>query len=58
MVSDLDAVIARLTQAGFPIAKDGMEDPFRRNIYFFDAHGFEVEFVEYLSDLPNERNRY
>ena len=51
-------MIARLTQAGFPIAKDGMEDPYRRNIYFFDAHGFEVEFVEYLTDIPAERNRY
>ena len=34
-----------------------MEDPYRRNIYF-DAHGFEVEFVEYLTDIPAERNRY
>ncbi|TVL25996.1 VOC family protein [Shewanella xiamenensis] len=58
VVSDLDAIITRLTQAGFKIAKEGMEDPYRRNIYFFDAHGFEVEFVEYLSDIPTERNRY
>ncbi len=26
------------------------------NAYFIDPNGFEVEFVEYLSDLPCERN--
>ncbi len=57
VTSDMDAVIARLAKAGFPIAKDGAEEPFRRNVYFLDADGFEVEFVQYLSDLPEERNR-
>jgi catechol 2,3-dioxygenase-like lactoylglutathione lyase family enzyme len=54
---NLDAVIDRLERAGFPTAKDGGTDPLRRNVYFIDPDGFEVEFVQYLSDLPEERNR-
>ncbi len=55
-VADLDATIGRLAEAGYPVAKDGADNPYRRNIYFVDPAGFEVEFVQYLSDLPAERN--
>jgi len=55
-VNDLDAVIKRLIKAGFPIDKEGAEAEFRKNVYFIDADGFEVEFIQYLSDLPEERN--
>ncbi|WP_281560023.1 VOC family protein [Thalassomonas sp. RHCl1] len=55
---NLDAVIRRLQQAGFEIDKPGAEDSYRKNVYFKDPDGFEVEFVEYLSDLPGQRNRY
>ena len=57
VTGNLDAVIKRLADAGFPIAKDGADEPYRRNVYFVDPAGFEVEFVEYLSDLPEQRNR-
>jgi len=56
VTSNLTAVIARLHQAGFEIAKDGSEEPYRKNIYYVDPAGFEIEFVQYLSDLPEERN--
>ena len=56
VTNNLDAVISRLQAAGFAIAKPGADEPFRKNIYFVDPAGFEVEFVEYLSDLPAERN--
>jgi catechol 2,3-dioxygenase-like lactoylglutathione lyase family enzyme len=56
VTSNLSAVINRLQQAGFKIAKDGAEEPHRKNIYFVDPAGFEVEFVQYLSDIPEERN--
>ncbi len=57
VVNNLSAVINRLNKAGFPIYKEGAEEAkFRKNIYFMDADGFEVEFTEYLSDLPHERN--
>jgi len=55
-VNNLDALIKRLNSAGFPVFKNGAEATFRKNIYFLDADGFEVEFTEYLSDLPYERN--
>lgn len=58
VTDNIDAVISRLLQAGFAIAKDGANSPFRRNVYFIDPNGYEVEFVQYLSDLPKERNLY
>ena len=56
VTNNLDAVIMRLQQAGYPIAQAGDAEPYRKNIYFIDPAGFEVEFVEYLSDVPAERN--
>lgn len=56
VVNNLDAVVSRLKRAGYPVFKQGNDMEFRKNIYFLDADGFEVEFTEYLSDLPGERN--
>lgn len=56
VTGNLDALIQRLADAGFAVDKDGADEPFRRNVYFIDPAGFEVEFVEYLSDLPEQRN--
>jgi catechol 2,3-dioxygenase-like lactoylglutathione lyase family enzyme len=56
VTENLQAVIDRLEEAGFDIAKSGAENHFRKNVYFVDPDGFEVEFVEYLSDMPAERN--
>lgn len=53
---NLTAVINRLQNAGYAIAKPGATEPYRKNVYFIDPAGFEVEFVEYLSDLPQQRN--
>lgn len=55
-ISNMDALVYRLHHAGFEPCNLGADEPFRRNIYFIDPDGFEVEFVEYLSDLPQERN--
>ena len=56
VTDNLQAVIDRLEAACFSIAKPGADNRFRKNVYFIDPDGFEVEFVEYLSDLPAERN--
>jgi len=56
VTSNLTAVITRLQKAGFNVAKDGGVNSHRQNIYFIDPAGFEVEFVQYLSDIPAERN--
>ncbi|RCU49516.1 MULTISPECIES: VOC family protein [Corallincola] len=58
VVDDIDGMIARLEAAGYPVAKQGADEPYRKNVYFIDPAGFEVEFVQYLSDIPDERNRY
>ncbi len=56
VTDNLDSIIKRLVNAGFEIATPITEREFRRNVYFIDPDGYEVEFVEYLSDLPQERN--
>ena len=56
VTSNLDALVSRMRAAGYEPDKDGADEPFRKNIYYIDPAGFEVEFVEYLSDIPAERN--
>ncbi|MEP1741650.1 MAG: VOC family protein [Kangiellaceae bacterium] len=56
VTNDIDGTIERLIQAGFKISKDGAENKYRKNVYFEDPAGFEIEFVEYLSDIPEQRN--
>jgi predicted enzyme related to lactoylglutathione lyase len=56
VTGNIDALIERLAAAGFPVDKDGADEPYRRNAYFMDPEGFEVEFVQYLSDIPEQRN--
>jgi len=56
VTDNIDAVIKRLQNAGYAIAKDGADEPWRKNIYFVDPAGFEVEFVQYFSDILAERN--
>jgi len=58
VTDDIAGVIKRLADAGFSIAKDGMDDEYRQNIYFLDPNGYEVEFVQYNTDVPSLRNRY
>ena len=52
----LDGAVERLRLAGFSPSHDGNEEPHRRNVYYIDPDGFEIELVQYLSDLPEERN--
>ena len=58
ITQNIDSVITRLKHAGFDIHKTGAENTFRQNVYFLDPDGFEVEFVQYFSDQPQERNAY
>ncbi|RHW75812.1 VOC family protein [Colwellia sp. RSH04] len=58
VTSDIKGVVQRLADAGFNVDKDGAEDEFRDNVYYIDPDGYEVEFVQYHSDLPEQRNRY
>jgi len=56
-VNNLDAIIHRLQSAGFSVAFDGAAAEYRKNVYFMDPDGFEVEFIEYLSDIVSQRNQ-
>lgn len=56
VTNNIEQVINRLAKAGFAIHKPGAEEPYRKNVYFIDPDGFEIEFVQYLSDNPKERN--
>lgn len=58
VTNDIENIIGRLAQAGFKVDKEGAEDTYRSNVYFVDPSGYEVEFVQYHSDLPSDRNRY
>lgn len=55
-VQNLDALLRRLADAGFEPSHSGPPHPHRKNMYFIDADNFEIEFVEYQSDLPQQRN--
>jgi catechol 2,3-dioxygenase-like lactoylglutathione lyase family enzyme len=58
VVADVDAIINRLRAAGY---RDGIAvkpHPHRKRAYFHDSEGNEYEFVEYLSEVPAERNDY
>ncbi|WP_068545220.1 VOC family protein [Thalassotalea crassostreae] len=57
VTNNIESTIKRLRQAGYPVAKDGATSKFRKNFYCIDPSGYEVEFVEYLSDIPSERNQ-
>ncbi|BDX08467.1 VOC family protein [Planctobacterium marinum] len=57
-VSNLEAVRQRLQAVGFEPSKLGSDTPFRSNLYFIDPDGFEVEFVQYHSDIVAQRNDY
>jgi catechol 2,3-dioxygenase-like lactoylglutathione lyase family enzyme len=56
VTQNLNALITRLNQAGFEVSKKGVLNEHRNNAYFIDPNGFEVEFVEYFTDIPAERN--
>jgi len=58
VTNDIDGVIQRLTDAGFKTDKKGALDAYRENVYYIDPDGYEVEFVQYNSDIPSLRNRY
>lgn len=60
VVEGLDDLISRMTVAGYKVtAASALEGhPWRRRAYFYDGNGVEWEFIEYLSDKPEERNDY
>jgi len=58
VVPALNDVVKRLARAGYEPSLLGPEHPHRRNVYFIDGEGLEFEFVEYLTDIPSQKNLY
>ena len=58
VTDDLAGIRQRLLDAGYPLYSDGNHTDYRKNVYFIDPAGFEVEFVQYFSDRPSQRNEY
>ena len=58
VVEDAAAVSRRLLEAGYEQGATYVDHPHRHRYYFFDHDGNEYEFVQYLSDIPEERNEY
>lgn len=57
-VADIDALVARLGDAGFAHDHWGPAHPHRRNVYYLDGEGLEFEFVEYATPEPAKKNLY
>ena len=58
VVDDIQGVVDRLAAAGHKGSPVMQDDPFRKNAYFSYDTESQFEFVEYLSDVPAERNTY
>lgn len=58
VVEDVKSLANRLLNAGYKRSYPIQEQRFRIRDYFLDNDGNEYEFVEYLSDVPEERNDY
>ena len=58
VVEDVDELRNRLVSKGYEIGTIGADHPFRKTIYFIDPAGYEFEFIQYLSDKPEEKNMY
>ena len=57
-VEDVDALEARMNAIGCTANLKEHDHPARKRTYFYDPDGNDWEFVQYLSDDPNERNDY
>ena len=58
VVPSVDAVVARLAAAGYPLDHWGGTSAGRRSVYVIDPDSVQFEFVEYLSDDIELRNAY
>lgn len=58
VVDDVDGIIARYADHGISPSSDKSEGLSRKNVYFTDSAGIELEFVQYTSDIPSERHDY
>ena len=58
VVQDVEAITNRLLSNGYKRDFPKEVEQFRIRDYFADSDGNQFEFVQYLSEVPEERNRY
>jgi len=58
VIKDIKALVSRFEVAGFQPSVALDIEEYKANVYYLDADGFEVEFVEYFTDQPEKRNIY
>ncbi|OYU72335.1 MAG: lactoylglutathione lyase, partial [Burkholderiales bacterium PBB5] len=58
VVDDLDALVARLQAAGIAMDHPGGSHPHRRSAYYHLGDLVQLEFMQYLSIDPAQRNDY
>ena len=58
VTDSIDRLVARMSEAGFKPTDSGGDEEHRRNRYYLDPDGIEIEFVEYLTDDTRLRNSY
>lgn len=58
VTDELTQLTQRLNAAGFIGEQGDGTSGIRNNTYFVDADGYEVEFVEYLTEVVSIRNDY
>tara|TARA_R110002110_G_C13469307_1_gene719849 strand:+ start:17000 stop:17413 length:414 start_codon:yes stop_codon:yes gene_type:complete len=56
VTNNIKALISRLEAASYTWSRPIDSHGVKKNSYYIDPDCFEIEFVEYSSDLPNERN--
>lgn len=58
VVDDVKGIAERLLAKGYKRSYPIMDEEFRYREYFVDTDGFEYEFVQYFSNIAEERNAY
>ena len=58
VVDDLDGLIERVRSAGYDPGELAEDIDSRKRTYIFDENGVEWEFVQYLTDDPEQANVY
>ncbi len=55
-VDNVEALCERMKSAGYRDSTPPNAHPYRKRVYFYDPEGNDWEFIQYLSQDPNQRN--
>ncbi len=58
VTNDIKGLMKRLKAIGVKPTVDYDSDENRGSVYFVDPNGYEIEFVQYYTDEPSNRNIY